>query len=99
MNKQLSLVIRLFVPIAAFLLLTVLALGQVGGGYDLTWATIAGSGGDSSSGRFTVTDTLGQAIASTEPAVGDDYSLTDGFWQAEQSDIEVYLPVLLRAGP
>ncbi len=46
--------------------------------YDLSWHTIAGGGGTSTGGVYTVSGTIGQADAGT--LAGGAYSLTGGFW-------------------
>ncbi|MBI4578758.1 MAG: hypothetical protein HY718_03595 [Planctomycetes bacterium] len=58
------------------------ALGQSGGGYDLTWSTIDGGGGTSSGGGYELTGTIGQPDASNQsaPLSGGDYGLVGGFW-------------------
>lgn len=47
--------------------------------YSINWYKIAGGGGTSSGGQYTVSGTIGQPDAS--PAMtGGNYSLTGGFW-------------------
>ena len=46
--------------------------------YDLSWHTIAGGGGTSTGGAYTVSGTIGQADAGN--LAGGAYSLTGGFW-------------------
>ncbi|MGB7769310.1 MAG: hypothetical protein WBN22_10725 [Verrucomicrobiia bacterium] len=45
----------------------------------IDWFKIAGGGGASSNGQYTVSGTIGQHDAGG-PMVGGDYSLTGGFW-------------------
>ena len=53
---------------------------QTGGGFDLTWNTIAGGGGASNGGGFEVDGTAGQTDAATMS--GADFTLSGGFWAA-----------------
>lgn len=46
--------------------------------YDISWYKIAGGGGTSTGGVYTVSGTIGQPDAGT--LVGGQYSLTGGFW-------------------
>ena len=65
---------RLLVP---FLMVAAIstALAQT---YDISWHTIAGGGGTSSGGTYSVTGTIGQSAAGN--LSGGAYSLTGGFW-------------------
>ena len=47
--------------------------------YSIDWFKIAGGGGTSSNGQFSVSGTVGQPDASG-PMTGGSYSLTGGFW-------------------
>ncbi|MGO8700545.1 MAG: hypothetical protein ACLQVY_22880 [Limisphaerales bacterium] len=47
--------------------------------YSIDWYKIAGGGGASSGGSYTVTGTIGQHDAGT-PMTGGIYSLSGGFW-------------------
>ena len=47
--------------------------------YSINWYKIAGGGGTSSGGQYTVSGTIGQPDASTA-MTGGNYSLTGGFW-------------------
>src|SRR3954471_4688063 len=47
--------------------------------YSIDWYKIAGGGGTSSNGQFTVSGTIGQHDAGG-PMVGGNFSLTGGFW-------------------
>jgi hypothetical protein len=46
--------------------------------YSISWYTIAGGGGTSSGGNYTVSGTIGQPATGTMS--GGNYSLTGGFW-------------------
>jgi hypothetical protein len=47
--------------------------------YSIDWYKIAGGGGTSSNGQYTVSGTIGQPDAGG-PLTGGNYSLTGGFW-------------------
>ena len=72
------------------------ALAQSGGGYDLTWSTVDGGGGESSGGGYTVAGTAGQPDANT--LTGGGYTLKGGFWAGGVvvEMYRVYLPIVLR---
>lgn len=52
---------------------------QSGGSFTITKSVIAGGGGTSSGGTFTLDGTIGQSAAGTT-STGGDFSLTGGFW-------------------
>ena len=54
------------------------ALGQTGGGFDLTWSSIDCGGGTSSGGTLVLDMTLGQADAGV--MTGGTLTLSGGFW-------------------
>ena len=61
------------------LLFLALALNASAQSYSINWYKIAGGGGTSSGGQYSVSGTIGQPDAS--PAMtGGNYSLTGGFW-------------------
>ena len=62
--------------VAAALLLPAGALAQ---SYNIDWYKVAGGGGTSTGGVYTVTGTIGQPDASGT-MTGGNYSLTGGFW-------------------
>jgi len=64
------------------LLFTAAALGQSGGGFDLTWSTVDGGGAmNSTGGAFSVSGTIGQPDAQAPPVMsGGSFQLTSGFW-------------------
>jgi hypothetical protein len=47
--------------------------------YSIDWYKVAGGGGTSSNGQYTVSGTIGQHDAGG-PMTGGNYSLTGGFW-------------------
>lgn len=60
------------------LLLVILTATAASGQYELSWYTIDGGGGRSSSGDFSVTGTIAQPDAAWSS--GGDYELLGGFW-------------------
>lgn len=48
--------------------------------YSIDWHKIAGGGGTSSNGQYSVSGTIGQPDAGAQPMSGGNYSLTGGFW-------------------
>ena len=93
-----------------FILLLLIVLGisislnrqtwaQTGGGYDLTWHTIDGGGGQSSGGGYQLQGTIGQPDAGASS--GGDYSLQGGIWGGgivvwEIQETQLYLPMIQR---
>ena len=57
----------------------VLSQAQSGGGFDLSWSKIAGGGGTSTNGQYSLSGTIGQHDAGG-PLTNGVYSLTGGFW-------------------
>lgn len=89
----------LLLAIASSLVLTAIVLGQSGGTIDLSWSTVAGGGGESRGGRYTLNDSLGQPVSSNAPSTGGErYSLTDGFWQIGSTESKIYLPLVSSNG-
>ncbi len=66
------------IVLLAICLLTLPALGQTGGQYELSWSTIDGGGGTSAGGSYTLAGTIGQPNAGS--ASGGIYGLLGGFW-------------------
>ncbi len=66
------------IVLLAICLLTLPALGQTGGQYELSWSTIDGGGGTSAGGSYTLAGTIGQPNAGS--ASGGIYDLLGGFW-------------------
>jgi len=85
--------LALFVLVPLILLIAVPILAQTGGGYDLTWSSIDGGGGTSSSGGYSLSGTIGQPDASLTS--GGDYTLVGGFWAAAGGST-IFLPVMQR---
>ncbi len=55
------------------------AMAAVAQNYSIDWYKIAGGGGNSSGGQYSLNGTIGQPDASP-PMAGGSYSLTGGFW-------------------
>jgi hypothetical protein len=87
-------ILALFV---ASTLATGLVLAQSGGGYDLSWSTIDGGGGDSAGGDFQLAGTVGQPDAGAMS--GGDFVVTGGFWGGARPTYDVYVPLVLRNYP
>lgn len=70
---------RCFVAIALFGLALLLPSARAQStNYSISWHTIAGGGGNSSGGNYTVSGTIGQHATAT--LSGGGYSLIGGFW-------------------
>jgi hypothetical protein len=61
--------------------------------YSIDWYNIAGGGGTSSAGGYTVSGTIGQPAAGG-PMTGGGYSLTGGFWSLVSVVQTAGLPLL-----
>jgi hypothetical protein len=87
----LSLVLGLVVG----LLLVGVVEAQIGGGYDLTWWTVDGGGGEVVGGGYTLMGAAGQPDAG-ESLTGGGYTLYGGFWIGAEGEYKIYLPLVLR---
>jgi len=69
---------------------------QSGGGYDLSWNTIAGGGVTfATGGSYSLGGTIGQPDVGKSS--GGNYVLLSGFWSGGSSvQYRIYLPVVLR---
>ena len=84
--------------VLAVLVLVVPAMAQSGGGYDLTWSTIDGGGGELTGGEYTLAGTVGQP----EPGAltGGPYIAEGGFWAMFSETVyRIFLPLVLRNNP
>lgn len=81
---------------ASILLAASAAVAQVSGVWDLQWNAVSGGGGASAADPYSVTGTIGQAVAGG-PATGGDYAVISGFGAA-LGDIKyrLILPQLSR---
>jgi len=64
--------------VSVLAVISVSALAQTGGHYELTWTTIDGGGGTSTGGTYILAGTIGQPEASYSGA--GKYGLLGGFW-------------------
>jgi hypothetical protein len=87
--------ILLLSGILLLITLTTIVQAQVGGGYDLSWFTVAGGGGNSQGGTYWVTDTLGQPDAH-DWSSGGQFSVQGGFWGGISETYPIFLPVILK---
>lgn len=74
------------------------ALAQTSPTYDLSWNTIDGGGGTSTSagGVYTLSGTIGQPDAGTLSSPGGTYTLNGGFWGGVLDLSRIFLPVIMR---
>ena len=85
--------------IACLLLLAAVpVLAQSGAGYDLSWNTVNGGGGSSSTGGiYSLGGTAGQPDAGL--VTGGAYTLAGGFWPGGAvalPEYHIYLPLVVR---
>lgn len=87
------------------------AIAQIGSGYNLSWSTIDGGGGQSSAGDYSLHGSIGQSDAHFGLS-GGGYTLSGGFWNIQpnqasptpqvtqtvptSSPAKLYLPVIRR---
>jgi len=64
------------------------------GTYDLSWNSVDGGGGTSSSSSYSLSGTIGQADAGA--MTGGNYSLAGGFWGGGVANPFIYLPLIQR---
>jgi hypothetical protein len=62
--------------------------------YSLPWWTVDGGGGNSNSGQYALSGTIGQADAGL--LTGGQYALTGGFWGGIQLEQQIYLSIIIR---
>jgi hypothetical protein len=72
-----------------------LAHAQSGGGYDLTWSTVASGGGQSTGGGYTLNGSIGQPNAGAA-LTGGGYTVVGGCWSSVTDQYRVFLPLVLR---
>jgi len=94
--------IILGISIACMLFGVSIVAAQTGGGYDLTWGTIAGGGDTALGSGYAIAGTFGQSDAGAQS--GGDYALIGGFWASTASGAITpvlghhywYLPLILK---
>ena len=62
------------------LALVAFALQAAAQPYSITWYKVAGGGGTSANGQYSVSGTIGQPDASQQAMTGGSFSLVGGFW-------------------
>jgi len=88
------------ISVVAVVMLTVSgwALAASGDGFDLSWFSIDGGGGESNGGGYVLIGTIGQPDVGG--LSGGGYYLAGGFWPAQvpgaPADHSAYLPLILR---
>jgi hypothetical protein len=89
-----------FFTLAAVCFITASCLRASAQSYAIDWHKIAGGGGTSAGGTYSVSGTIGQPDASLQPMTGGNYSLTGGFWSLIAVVPTAGLPdlVITRAG-
>jgi hypothetical protein len=87
-----------FTVLLAALLLELGLSSALGQSYSIAWYKIAGGGGTSTDGVYTVSGTIGQHDAGG-PMTGGNFSLTGGFWAlcAVQTPGAPTLPIFLTS--
>lgn len=88
---------RIIKFIAAFLILPVSTLSQTGGDFSITKSVIGGGTQSAAGGSFSISATVGQAIAGTTTE-GGDFSLDSGFWTIPVSGVGTEGDVAPRPG-
>ena len=91
--KKLALLLLVMGLLAA---VTVAVYAQAGSGYNLSWWTVDGGGGQNAGGGgYALSGTIGQPDSGK--ASGGNYELTDGFWSgAPPLGYKNYLPTIVR---
>lgn len=89
----------LLVPLL-MVVLTTAALAQSGGGFGLTWSAVAGGGGTSAGGSFTVQGSIGQHDVGGPSMRGGKLEMRSGFWTPPEGPVaspaQFYLPLIMR---
>lgn len=102
MNKRRTIVAAGLLVLWSALLVVQPASGETqaqGGGYDLSWWTVAGGGGQIGGGEYTLGGTIGQPAPGL--LAGGEYTLGSGFWGggALAGEHTAYLPLVVRNAP
>ena len=94
MNRR-KMLLSVALSLAVGLVLVGVVLAQSGNGYDLTWWTVDGGGGEVEGGAYTLAFTTGQPEVG-KALIGGGYRLTGGFWPSATVLHSVYLPLVGR---
>jgi hypothetical protein len=96
MKRYMLIIICALLLMAALMAVSQGVLAQTGGGYDLSWNTLA-SGGWTSGGVYTMDSAIGQPFAGVVAGIADPgYSLCAGYLCGVQSTSRVYLPLVRK---
>ncbi len=79
MRRDWSLRLGPYLNVVAWCLVLLIAQAANAQNYSIDWYKIAGGGGTSTNGQYSVSGTIGQQDAGG-PMTGGNYSLTGGFW-------------------
>jgi len=85
------------IALGLVLIVSAAALAATEAGYDLTWWTVDGGGGNASGGGYSLSGAIGQPDSGVMS--GGSYELSGGFWNQTVSgalSTIVYLPLLTR---
>jgi hypothetical protein len=91
-------ILLLAILIGLMVAIPILARGIAGWPVRIPWHTVAGGGGSSAGGAFSVSGSIGQVDAGP-PLVGGDYGLSGGFWTGREAEVQpttIYLPLVAR---
>ncbi len=69
----------MLLPVSFLILHSTFCFHALGQNYSVDWYKVAGGGGPSAGGNYSVSGTIGQHDASA-PMSGGNYSMTGGFW-------------------
>ena len=81
------------VLLIALLTVSRAVIAQTGGGYDLSWNTLA-SGGATTGGAYSIDSAIGQPYVGKTS--GSPYELCAGYLCGVQAETRVYLPVVSK---
>lgn len=89
----------LVIIVSAAVLSLGMAYAQSGGGYDLSWWTIDGGGGQAAAGNYVLAGSIGQPVAGVSQSGG--MVLASGFWvdagpESTPSGPRIFLPLLRK---
>ena len=93
--------LRIFLAPFLVCVIATVALAQSGGGYDLSWSRIAGGGGTSGGGTYTMKGAIGQHDVAGLAPQGNKFSAQGGFWVPPEAPAtpgrsKTYLPLVVK---
>jgi hypothetical protein len=86
----LAMLLVLLFSLAAFIVVS----AQVSDGFDLSWYVVSGGGGNSESGDYVLSSTVGQTAAGESTSGG--IIQTHGFWQTFVDTVRTLLPIAVK---